>query len=266
MASKIKVIENPTEADIMRRLGGKYRPNFSRDDLFPIRKLFPMWKLLSTSVVDPDYDDPFVLGCNFTPGASEIQGNYVSWLILESEESEVKIMCISTKPPQQRWPHGYKYDCQVYGHVKPFEIEYPYKKSPVHQLAVYLAFGEGAHHSWGHRYAHRFKALDYLGKKFNAKEFLEFCQIRPADAGGGSYEYNGYDLYWTHAKGIELKKRDEDSHRFTWTVIASAFTDILGFDSAQPPAGEVKKVWKQVPLFGEYEKEATTNQRAKGIY
>jgi hypothetical protein len=254
MASKFKVIENPSEADILRRIGGKYRPDYSRDDLFPIRNFYPMWTMYNLSRPEPFTDESIILGCNYTPGKSEEDANFLGSIILEKEEGPLKVMFWSDKAPIDKWPKGFRYDCQVYGHPDPFEITFPYEESPVHQLAVYLAFGNGAYHEWGHKYSNRFKAIDYLGKKLSGKDFLQFCGIKPESMAGGSYGFNGYDLYWTNAKGIELQKRDKDTHRMTWTEIASAFTDILGFvrnaaHSAQPPAGEVMKVWKQVALF-----------------
>jgi hypothetical protein len=247
MASKYKVIENPSEADILRRIGGKYRPNYSRDDVFPIRNFYPMWKVYNQGVVEPFTEESIILGCNYTPGKNEEDANFIGSIILEKEDGQLKVMLWSDKAPIDKWPHGFRYDCQVFGHKEPFEITFPYEKSPVHQLAVYLAFGNGAYHRWGHRYAHRFKAMDYLGKKFSGKEFLQFCEIRPADMAGGSYGYNGYSLYWTIAKGIELQMRSGEKVLFTWAEIASAFTDILGFGSAQPTV--IKNEWKQVPLF-----------------
>lgn len=247
MASKYKVIENPSEADILRRLGGKYRPEYSRDDVFPIRNFYPMWEIYCMSVVEPFTDDSVILGCNYSKGVSEDDANYIGWIILEKEDDSLKLMLKSGKPPHELWPHGYRYDCQVFGHREPIEITFPYEESPVHQLAVYLAFGNGANHTWGDRYAHRFKAMDYLGKKISSKDFLQFCKIRPADMAGGSYGYNGYSLYWTIAKGIELQMRSGEKVVITWAEIASAFTDILGFDSAKSPV--IKKEWKQVPLF-----------------
>ena len=238
---KYKVIENPTETEILRKLGGKYNVGYSRDDVFPVRNFYPMWKMYNMSIVEPWTEESILLGCNYTPGINEADANYLGWLILEKEDGPLKLMLSGIAPPL-KYKNGFRYDCQVYGHRQPFEVTFDFKESVVHQLAMHLAFGINYSYYWGHKYANLFKARDFLNTKFNDKEFLAFCDIIPSRMAGGSYGFNDFACYFTEAKGIKLSNYRSEIRQFiTWTELAAALTDLLKV--------EVKTEIKQTPLF-----------------